>query len=154
MRSVGLVVAGVFLGILICAVALWGAMHYAATRSATLPDKLSLNVEERFAKARARFENTANDYERWVALNDLSFWSVDVGAFDQAKAHANSLLAQAENYKADWNYGNAIHKGNLTLGRLALRGGDHTAANAYLLGAGKTRTDFTQMRVPCSVPKS
>jgi hypothetical protein len=41
-------------------------------------------------------------------------------------------------YRSDWNYGNAIHKGNLALGRLALREGKIDAAEEFLLRAGRT----------------
>lgn len=37
----------------------------------------------------------------------------------------------------DWNFGNAVHKGNLTLGRVALRAGDIEAAKKFLLEAGR-----------------
>jgi hypothetical protein len=48
-------------------------------------------------------------------------------------------LASAPRYESNWNYGNAIHKGNLLLGRLALRVGDLVSASEYLLKAGETR---------------
>jgi tetratricopeptide (TPR) repeat protein len=61
-------------------------------------------------------------------------------AGDNAKAadYANQLLVQAKNFPHDWNYGNAIHKANLTLGQIALAKGDLETAKARLLDAGKT----------------
>ena len=44
----------------------------------------------------------------------------------------------ADGYKTDWNYGNAIHKANSGLGRIALRQGDKVAARAYLLASAKS----------------
>ena len=139
MRTVALIAAGVALGIVVSALGMWGMMHYSVRHRATLTDSFTPNVDEQFAKARARLDNARDEYDRWVALDDVAFWSVDVGALDQATDHANALLAKAEKHKADWNYGNAIHKGNLTLGRVALRKGDTAAAKRYLVAAGKTR---------------
>ncbi len=51
---------------------------------------------------------------------------------EEARNFASELLLMAENYKKDWNYGNALHDGNLVLGRLALRSGDVTTAKDYL----------------------
>ncbi len=61
-----------------------------------------------------------------------------MGALEKAKRFADELLALSSNYKDDWNYGNAIHKGNLILGRIALREGNHEASKQYLLYAGET----------------
>ena len=57
---------------------------------------------------------------------------------DEARAAATELLAMAERYKTDWNYGNAIHKANSGLGRIVLRQGDKVAARNYLLASAKS----------------
>lgn len=56
----------------------------------------------------------------------------------QAEAYAKELLQLAGSLESDWNYGNAIHHGNLALGFVALRRGDVEGAKAFLLEAGKT----------------
>ncbi len=63
-------------------------------------------------------------------------------------AYAAGDLAKAERYANDaleaarqgvfWWTGDAIHQGNIVLGRLALRRGDVEAAKKYLLAGGKT----------------
>ena len=40
------------------------------------------------------------------------------GDWDKARIYAERLLSSATD-KKDWNYGNAIHHGNLLLGRIA-----------------------------------
>jgi hypothetical protein len=51
---------------------------------------------------------------------------------------ASMLQRKAEDFKSDWNYGNAVHYANLALGRAALVDGDLSLASKYLLRAGKT----------------
>src|SRR5215470_9880220 len=56
-------------------------------------------------------------------------------AGDQIKAgmYAKDLLNQAESMKDNWNYGNAIHKAHLVLGRIALSAGDLDEAKLQLV---------------------
>jgi hypothetical protein len=62
----------------------------------------------------------------------------DAGIIRSLVPKASTLQRNAENFKTDWNYGNAIHYSNLALGRAALVDGDSTLAAKYLLQAGKT----------------
>jgi hypothetical protein len=55
-----------------------------------------------------------------------------------AESSAREILRLASGFAYDWNYGNAIHYGNLVLGRLALARGDVREAGRYLLRAGLT----------------
>jgi hypothetical protein len=64
--------------------------------------------------------------------------NVEAGSTEKAKSYAEELLRLAPKYSKDWNYGNALHKGNLTLGRLSVRSGDLENAKKYLLEAGRT----------------
>ena len=63
-----------------------------------------------------------------------------LAAGDTAKAsdYAKQLLAMATDLQKDWNFGNAIHIGNLVLGEIALDSGDISEAKRYLLQAGET----------------
>ena len=65
--------------------------------------------------------------------------AVKAAALDRAASYANELLQAANQHPQDWNYGNAIHDGNMVLGLVALRRGDMAQANRYLLEAGKTQ---------------
>src|SRR5437016_12404842 len=56
-------------------------------------------------------------YLRWVNLSKAAMACVEKGRLDEAEARARELLLRAENQREDWNYGNAVHKGNIVLGR-------------------------------------
>ena len=45
----------------------------------------------------------------------------------------------AEQFRADWYYGNAVYYGHLVLGEVALARGDKSGAATELLAAGRTR---------------
>lgn len=62
-----------------------------------------------------------------------------------AKASAEALLTDAENYRDDWNYGNAVHAANIVLGLVALGEGDQKEAGKRLLSAGRV-TGSPQLR--------
>ena len=77
-------------------------------------------------------------YFRWLVLACVGMRKVEAGEIVKAKRFGDELLHLSEKYKDDWNYGNAIHKGNLILGRVALRQGNIKAAKQYLIHAGET----------------
>ncbi len=54
----------------------------------------------------------------------------------EANELAQDLLRNAENFKNNWNYGNAIHHANLVLGRIRLRRNDMAEAKEFLQRAG------------------
>jgi tetratricopeptide (TPR) repeat protein len=107
----------------------------------------SLSGPERQAMARqalAQYEawfhlqrEPQNDYS---ALDDMAMVAFEAGAWEKARQYAVQLLNWATSAGANPSSraGNAIHKGNLVLGRLALRAGDVPKARSYLLAAGRT----------------
>lgn len=78
------------------------------------------------------------EYLRWLVLGCVATRKLEAGTNEKAKRFASELLTLSGNYKDDWNYGNAIHKGNLILGRVALRAENLEASKQYLLCAGET----------------
>lgn len=80
------------------------------------------------------------EYWRWVSLTSMEIGNRDLGSLAAAQRHGEELRSLAENYKHedDGSYGNAVQKGNLILGRIALRRGDLEAAKGYLPSAGRT----------------
>ena len=56
--------------------------------------------------------------------------------YDKAESYANQALAAARKGDFPWT-GDAVHQGNIVLGRLALLHGDDKSAANYLVAAGK-----------------
>src|ERR1700736_2668896 len=83
-------------------------------------------------------ENATDPQERWERLTHLIVTESGTSPDAEVRAHAKEVLATAEKYPKDWNYGNAIHNGNLALGRLALRAGRISEASDFLIRAGQT----------------
>jgi len=87
---------------------------------------------------REREIEKATEPGRSDALVQITDDAFDAGDMAKAEQYANELLKSAQSADGNWNYGNAIHKGNIALGRVALRRGDVTAAKQHLLAAGDT----------------
>jgi hypothetical protein len=64
------------------------------------------------------------------------------GNLEKAERYANEAL-EAAAHGVFWWTGDAIHQGNIALGRLALRHGDVEAARRYLLRSAKTTGSST-----------
>ena len=76
---------------------------------------------------------------RFFKLSEVAAAAFDAGDYDQAETYANELLSDANLYRTNWNYGNAIFHGNMIVGRVALkRDNNLSQAESYLLAAGKT----------------
>lgn len=103
-----------------------------------MPD-IPVDAATRIRDAEGQLTQANDQYDRWVALGDAAMWKSTQANTDDAAALATELLAAAETYKSDWNYGNAIHKANLALGRIALRKGDRVAARNYLIASTKSK---------------
>jgi hypothetical protein len=89
-------------------------------------------------RGQAGLKQKADAAEKFYALTRLAPIAYNAGELPLAAAYSESLLKQAEAFKGDWNYGNALHVANLVLGRIALAGNDLDAARSYLLAAGRT----------------
>lgn len=80
--------------------------------------------------------STVDERERSYKLKYLAKAAFEAGDMKKARAYATELLNKA--IQNNWNYGNAVHHGNLILGRLALKSGDLEKAKEHLIEAGKT----------------
>lgn len=76
--------------------------------------------------------------ERFHQVQALKYQAFKADEFQQEKNLALEYLDLANSYQTNWNYGNAIHDANITLGRIALRKGKIEEAKAFLLNAGRT----------------
>ncbi len=87
---------------------------------------------------RERALEKAEGEERFYELGDMATEALEAGDAAKAEQYASELLQSAQQFKNNWNYGNAVHKGNIVLGRVALRRGDIAGAKQRLLAAGET----------------
>jgi hypothetical protein len=74
-------------------------------------------------------------YGRYLGLQYRLKLLLKKQKLEKAKVLANELINTAKNYKDDWNYGNAIHQGHLTLGKIAFAHGDFKKAEEELLAS-------------------
>jgi len=74
---------------------------------------------------------------RYYALADLAKAEVN-NDLTYAKELAEELLHLSSVQPKDWNYGNAVHFGNMVLGQVALRQGNIEQAEEYLLKSAAT----------------
>jgi len=95
-------------------------------------------AQGRLDKATKKLATASHEEERFYALDDAAKESFEVGKIEDARKYAKDLLALAEKFRNDWNYGNAIQDGNLVLGRIALKEGHTEEAKQFLLKAGKS----------------
>jgi hypothetical protein len=79
--------------------------------------------------------DTATGFYEATKAAPAAFKSGDLA---KAKLLSHKLLKQAEHWKKNWNYGNAVHVANLVLGRIALINKEPDKARSYLLEAGRT----------------
>jgi hypothetical protein len=101
------------------------------------PDEKAGLAREELAAGEKGLE-TADKERKFYQLTKLAPSAFDAGDMAKAEQYSTDLLQMAAEYKSDWNYGNAIHKGNIILGRIALRRGDIAGAKQRLLAAGET----------------
>jgi hypothetical protein len=77
---------------------------------------------------------------RSALLQYVAVVALDAGELKKAEAYATEMLTKAKTTgrKSGFLHGNAVHHGNLILGRLALASGNLTKAKKHLIEAGKT----------------
>ncbi len=75
---------------------------------------------------------------RFYQLDDLAETALAAGERRKAARYAREALRVAPSFRENWNFGNAIHRGNEVLGRLALQAGRLRSARQYLLAASQT----------------
>lgn len=83
-------------------------------------------------------ELSTTERNKFYKLADLAKTAFKAGKISKANDYAEELLSLSVKYRGDWNYGNAIHHGNIVLGRIAFKSGDIEKAKQYLLKAGET----------------
>src|SRR6266567_5563380 len=67
----------------------------------------------RLDEAVQNLDKASTEIGRFYALRNAAKESFENGKVEDARKYANELLALAEKFPGDWNYGNAIHDGNV-----------------------------------------
>lgn len=137
----GFISGVIVIGIVIFALYFYFTQKISSSDYASTPSAgkfYDIGVARSLDRAEAELRNAKDKYERWLSLGDLAVFSIDVGKLNEAEKYATELLKLAPNYKKDWNYGNAIHKGHIALGRIELRKNNLSGATEHLIEAGKT----------------
>jgi len=92
---------------------------------------------ERFSEIENLYK-VSDEYKKYLLLPFAAKYAVIIAKYDRAKYFATELLKLSDKYQDGWNYGNAIHDGNIVLGMIALKTGNVEGAKSYLIIAGKT----------------
>ncbi len=74
----------------------------------------------------------------FTKLDDRAYEELEKGNYDLAKKLAKELLNLSNDFKDNWNYGNAIHHANIILGLISVKEGNVGKAVGYLKESGKT----------------
>jgi hypothetical protein len=114
-----------------------GELHALGMRSKQGQDRVQMAARS-LAELEKAFAGMKDADDKFDSLGELAGMAFEAGQLDKSGRYANDLLKMAQGREKNWNYGNAIHDGNVVLGRIALRSGNVTKANEYLLQAGKT----------------
>jgi tetratricopeptide (TPR) repeat protein len=77
--------------------------------------------------------------ERFYDLPDAAQASLEAGEYERAASYSKEVLSLAQQSDYIDNNADAIHYGNIVLGRIALAKGDIATASTYLLKAGMTK---------------
>ncbi len=101
-------------------------------------ERVHKDLAQRSLTAYERALTLSSKADRFYLLGDAAVMSLACDELDKAKTLAVELLDCAAEMPADWNFGNAIHHGNLILGFVAMRGERIDEAEEYLVRAGKT----------------
>lgn len=87
---------------------------------------------------RAHIPKSVEELHRFQSLPRLAKESFMRGDFLNARDEAKEVLDAAPRFADDGSYGQAIHDGNMVLGRIALKNGDRSEAIRHLKAAGNT----------------
>ncbi len=103
----------------------------------TGPARLDIAAKslEQFELAVKQFDDPRSTYG---LLEDLAAVAFEADELGKAKQYADRLLELSTSPEFERRTGNAVHHGNLVLGRLALKAGEMDRAKSYLLEAGRT----------------
>lgn len=106
-----------------------------------LPEK-----EKTIVDLETEYKKAKNNDQRFGVLNQIvqkyasESYTIKNENIPKIKRMALALITLANNYKTSWDYGNAIHHGNLALGRVALFNNNIQTAEEFLSHACKSKS--------------
>lgn len=130
---------------LICVLFLWpllASLNVFALTEEEYSEKLLTAMDERQPAKRLELLETlaaqGDEYTLFTILNNLAKTAYQAGDLRASEEYSKDLLRLSEKYSDDWNYGNAIHDGNMVLGLNAVANRDLQLASEFLIKAGST----------------
>lgn len=93
------------------------------------------SVMDFYSQFESALGDTSNENKRFHLNIQLTKSAIEAGELEKAKSYAEELLKQASQFREDKRYGEALHRGYVTLGRLAFMSGDLQKAKDYLITA-------------------
>ena len=135
-------VAGLLLALVAAVTLFWYASPKLLSRyMAAFGPEVQINSVLRLHEAETKLAAAKTEYDRWITLGDVAMARAAFADRVDADVLAKELLAMAQQpaFRNDWNYGNAVHRANSSLGHIALRNGDKAAARDYLLASVNTQ---------------
>jgi tetratricopeptide (TPR) repeat protein len=114
------------------------AESYERERALVSPPEEKATLAQKAVSVRERGLENAGSERRFYELGALATAAFEAGETTKAQQYASELLLSAQKFKNDWNYGNALHEGNVVLGLIALQRADIAGAKEHLLAAGQT----------------
>ncbi|MDI1302616.1 MAG: tetratricopeptide repeat protein [bacterium] len=117
----------------------WGAMlveFYSLKSTAASSPEEKTRWSKKALVQMEKVRRQTSPEERKYQLMRMARVAFNAGAFDTAEKSAKELLDIATAHAGDANYGDAVHDGNMILGRLALQHDDVKQAKVLLLRAG------------------
>ncbi|MDF1754713.1 MAG: hypothetical protein P1U89_18150 [Verrucomicrobiales bacterium] len=105
-------------------------------------------IEDCERKSLEAFETAyhlSDDDSGFYQLQSLSQAAFSMGDLKKAAKYAKQLLKGAESRQEDWNYWNAIHWGNIILGRVSFQKGEVSKAAQHLVTSVKESKGSPQL---------
>lgn len=96
------------------------------------------DYKKALSDAEFALQRATDTKSRFYALTNATEAASEAGQSIRAKRYAEELLQLSSSFQDNWNYGNAVHYGHISLGRVALSEGDVEKAKMHLLDAGRT----------------
>lgn len=116
-----------------------GEMYDLRSIAAKTPeDKMRWTRKALEQMEKGNIEQLSDPGWRMGRLGKISKVAFNAEEYPKAEKYATELLALAEPHPEDQRFGQALHDGNMILGRLALKRGDVAKAKIHLLKAGHT----------------